>query len=174
MLFNRKCYLTYFKCSNFIIFRIISSLNICFIQWYTFTSSFPFHWLRSCRINGGFLHRTPTRIDCDYLFPFISTSYSRLPGTKKQTADHRKRGHREKTEGKGIGWSLTAIHRCWFYAQEEMSLITVSILDDGTKRDVTRRGGRTMQWLQTTMTDAVGPIEWPINRQNVECWTRDN
>ena len=82
-----------------------------FIQWYIYfpllTSSFPFRLLRSCRINGGFLHWTPTRIDYDYLFPFISTSYSRLPGTKKQTADHRKRGHREKTEGKGIAWLVT-------------------------------------------------------------------
>lgn len=129
----------------YITFRIILSSNISFSEiYFPLLGSFPFRLSRSCRINSGFLHWTPMRIDYDYLFPFISTSYLRLPGTKEQTADHRKRGHREKTEGKGIGWSVAHCHPPLLILRLRGNVaITVSILDDGTKRDVTRRGRRT-------------------------------
>lgn len=39
-----------------------------------------------------------------HLHLLLAPSWYILP--RRQSADHRKRGHREKTEGKGIGWSV--------------------------------------------------------------------
>jgi len=106
-----------FKYPDFIIFHTLHCLWILFSDTYfPLLNTFPFRLLRFCKINGDFLHWTPTRID--YLFPFIFISFPCLSDTKKQTADHRKKGHREKTEGReSAGRSLTAVC-CWFFKRK--------------------------------------------------------